>query len=242
MTPAPRSGGLPEAADAYGRILADAFAGHEVCEIIERDDGMIWGGDPSDYFAPFRRWPATERRMMRFARGRVLDAGCGAGRVSLHLQQRGLDVVAIDESPLAVGVTRRRGVLSCEVASVTALPERLGVFDTVIIARNNFGLGGGRGRLLAQLAERTTPRGRIITDSVDPARMPVDRRPSRDHRYRVRWLDFSSPWFRYEMFAPGEAADIVAGTGWRVERVLDDGSPRWGMVLEKADPHPETGH
>ena len=73
------------------------------------------------------------------------------------------------------------------------------------------------------------------------ARMPVDRRPSRDHRYRVRWLDFSSPWFRYEMFAPGEAADIVAGTGWRVERVLDDGSPRWGMVLEKADPHPETG-
>jgi SAM-dependent methyltransferase len=237
VTPPPRSGGLPEPADAYGRILSDAFAGQEVCEIVERDDGMIWGGDPSDYFAPFRRWPATERRMMRFARGRVLDAGCGAGRVSLHLQGRGLDVVAIDESPLAVDVARRRGVLSCEVASVTALPERLGVFDTVVIARNNFGLGderdGGRGRLLAELAARTSPRGRIITDSVDPARMPADRRPAHDHRYRIRWLDCTSPWFRYEMFAPDEAADVVAGTGWRVARVLDDGSPRWGMVLEK---------
>jgi hypothetical protein len=27
-------------------------------------------------------------------------------------------------------------------------------------------------------------------DSVDPARMPADRRPAHDHRYRIRWLDF----------------------------------------------------
>jgi ubiquinone/menaquinone biosynthesis C-methylase UbiE len=40
------------------------------------------------YLAPFRNWWPQERRAMRFVRGRVLDLGCGAGRVSLGLQPR----------------------------------------------------------------------------------------------------------------------------------------------------------
>jgi len=231
-------GGLPDEADAYGRILLDAAEGRGACEIVERDDGLIWGGDPSDYFAPFRRWPATERRAMRFVRGRVLDVGCGAGRVSLYLQERGIDVAAIDESPLAVEVARRRGVRAATVASLTSLPAELGVFDTILIARNNLGLGGSgsgaRRRLLATLAERTTARGRIVTDSVDPARLPEDRRPLRDHRYRIRWLGSTSPWLRYDMRPSDDAEALVEGTAWRVRRVLDDGSPRWVVVLEKS--------
>ncbi len=233
MTP---GAGLAAPDDAYGRILLDAWEGRQVCEIVERDDGLIWGGDPSDYFAPFRRWPPAERRAMRFMRGRVLDVGCGAGRVSLYLQERGLDVVAIDESPLAVEVARRRGVRQAVVASLVALPADLGVFDTVLIARNNLGLGGGprgRARLLAGLAERTTARGRIVTDGVDPARLPLERRPRGEHRYRIRWLGFTSPWLRYEMLSPDEADAMTPGGGWRVTRVLDDGSPRWVAVLEK---------
>lgn len=228
--------GLAPSDDAYGRILLDAWEGRPVCEIVERDDGMIWGGDPSDYFATFRRWPAVERRAMRFVRGRVLDVGCGAGRVSLHLQERGLDVVAIDESPLAVEVARRRGVRQAVVANLVGLPADLGIFDTVLIARNNLGLGGGprgRARLLAALAERTTARGRIVTDSVDPARLPAERRPRGDHHYRIRWLGFTSPWLRYEMLAPADANAMAPGGRWRVAQVLDDGSPRWVAVLDK---------
>jgi SAM-dependent methyltransferase len=225
--------------DAYGRLLQDAFAGQDVAEIIERDDGMIWAGDPSDYFTPFRRWPARERQAMRFVRGRVLDVGCGAGRVSLHLQQLGRDVVAIDSSPAAVEVARHRGVRQAAVADVSALPPELGLFDTVLILRNNFGLGGSVARrpaLLETLAARTTARGRVITDSVDPARIEPARRPTRDHRYRLRWLDAASPWFRYQMFAPDQADAVVRGSAWHVRRVLDDGSPRWMMILEKRQP------
>jgi len=36
------------------------------------------------------------------------------------------------------------------------------------------------------------------------------------------------------MFAPAEMERLVAGTGWRVRRFIDDGSPRYTVVLEKA--------
>ena len=35
------------------------------------------------------------------------------------------------------------------------------------------------------------------------------------------------------MFTPAEMARLVEGSGWRVLRVIDDGSPRYAVVLEK---------
>jgi SAM-dependent methyltransferase len=210
---------LSEPEDAYGQILLAVHEGRPAQEIMERDDGLIYAGDPRDYFAPFRRWPAVERRVLRSVRGRVLDVGCGAGRVALHLQERGHDVVAIDESPGAVEVARARGVREARVARLEQIDEP---FDTVLILRNNFGLAA-----LDRLAHLT---GRLITDSVDPARTD---RPAGDHRFRVRFLEFASPWFRYLMLAPDELEALAEAAGWRVARLVDDGSPRYAAVLEK---------
>lgn len=239
--------GLLPTEDAYGQILLAAYEGRGGQEIMERDDGLIYCGDPGDYFWPFRRWPAVERRLMRFVRGRALDIGCGAGRVALHLQERGHEVVAIDESPLAIEVSRRRGVRDARVLSLADVDSSLGEFDTVLIMRNNLGLGGSEARaggVLRRLARVTGERGRIVTDSVDPERIddPVfrtyrgrggaDTRP-RAQRLRVRWQRYATPWFHYLMMAPDELERLLDGTGWRVARLVDDGSPRYGAVLEK---------
>ena len=239
--------GLEPSQDAYGQILLAALEGRKSDEILERDDGLIYCGDPNDYFAPFRRWPPVERRAMRYVRGRVLDVGCGAGRISLHLQERGHEVLAIDESPLAVEVTRRRGVQDAEVRSLADVDASLGQFDSVLIVRNNFGLVGQEGRavtVLRRLALITTEHGRIVTDSVDPER--VEGRAFREYRtrgrnsvrplaqrLRVRFERYTSPWFHYLMFTPDEMVSLVEGSGWRVLRVIDDGSPRYAVVLEK---------
>lgn len=113
--------------------------------------------------------------------------------------------------------------------------------------RNNFGLVGKEGsapRLLRRLAAITSDQGRIITDSVDPERIedPVFRtyrlkgegsiRP-RAQRNRVRWQRYATRWFYYLMFSPAEMERLIAGTGWRVLRFIDDGSPRFAAVLEK---------
>ena len=112
---------LTPAQDAFGRLLRDLVAGREVVEVVERDDGCIFAGDPSYYLAPLRSWWPQERRAMRFVRGRVLDLGCGAGRVGLHLQARGHDVVGIDVSPLAVQVAQERGLADARVGTVDAV-------------------------------------------------------------------------------------------------------------------------
>ncbi len=85
-------------------MMYDFFKGQEVFEIVERDDGYIQALPMTLYFGEYRKWPGIEREAIRYVRGRGLDVGCGAGRHSLYLQKKGLDVLGIDVSPLAVKV------------------------------------------------------------------------------------------------------------------------------------------
>ena len=77
-----------ERRDVFGRMLQDAAAGMEIPEIIERDDHWIGAGLPMKrYLSQFAEWPLVQRQAIEYARGRVLDVGCGAGRHSLYLQE-----------------------------------------------------------------------------------------------------------------------------------------------------------
>jgi 2-polyprenyl-3-methyl-5-hydroxy-6-metoxy-1,4-benzoquinol methylase len=69
--------------DAFGAAIQQYFHGRVTPEVIERDDGWIEvSRGATAYFADFDNWPARERAAARYARGRILDVGCGAGRVS----------------------------------------------------------------------------------------------------------------------------------------------------------------
>jgi hypothetical protein len=105
------------------------------------------------------------------------------------------------------------------VARLEEIDER---FDTVLILRNNFGLDA-----LDRIAQLTD---RLITDSVDPARTE---RPAGAHRFRVRWLEHASPWFRYLMLSPAELEGMLEGSGWTLGRLIDDGSARYAAVLDR---------
>ena len=133
--------------DAYGEMMLAALESDgEGIEIVERDSGLIMASrfGPEYYFAPYRKWPSRQRRALRLARGRVLDVGAGAGRVPLHLQEKGHDAVAIDASPGTTEVCRRRGVRDARVMRIEDVDESLGIFDTVIMFGNNLGLLASR--------------------------------------------------------------------------------------------------
>ena len=163
-------------ADVFGRQIYDQHAGlipKIFREVGERDDGYIQVYDhPSWYFAPFAEWYPHLRKSMKYVRGRTLDIGCGAGRVSLYLQDTGVDVVGIDRSSLAAQVCRERGLRDARVLSATEVSaSSLGVFDTIVMTGNNFGILGNADRarlLLRRFLDITTDEGRIIAETTDP--------------------------------------------------------------------------
>ncbi len=65
--------------------------------------------------------------------GPVADVGCGAGRVSAYLSERGLDVRGFDLSPGMIEVARRtHPQVRFEVAAVQALPADDASFDGLL--------------------------------------------------------------------------------------------------------------
>lgn len=239
-------------ADAFGRALLDWARGGEDPEMYEREDGFIEAGPgPDPYLAGPRRWPVAERRALRYARGRVVDLGCGAGRVALELQQRGLDVLGADASPLAVQAARARGVARIRCASAEELGREMAEFDTVVLFGNNLGIFGSPERVrrtLTRWARRAAPGTRILAESTDPAGMAPTfdaayRRRNVERglmpgqvRLRVRYRDLATPWFSWLFVSPSEVEPLVAGTGWLVARlIVDDPAAPFVAVLERGD-------
>ena len=150
-------------ADAFGQMLL----GGTGLEIIERDDGFL-DAVKMVYFAPVAEWPAVERRALRWVRGRVLDAGVGAGRAALELQRRGRSVVGIDISPGAVEVARARGVRDVRLLAFEDLDDSVGQFDTIVMFGNNFGLFGSPSKAKRLLRRLRPLADRIVAGSNDP--------------------------------------------------------------------------
>lgn len=232
--------------DAFGHALQDHLDGRGGAVLIERDDGYIdVSAGAAVYFGEL---PPAQRRVAERARGRVLDVGCGAGRYALYLQERGCEVVGIDVSPLAVEVCRRRGVRDVRLLALEQVDGSLGVFDSILMLGNNFGLLGsfrGAKRILRRLGRTAPPAGRLIAETLDPyvtserghvayhARNRARGRMGGQIRMRVRYKGYRTPWFDYLFVSRDELEAIVDGTGWRVAEIIADGGPNYVAVLER---------
>ena len=241
--------------DAFGREMYDYYMGQTVQEIAERDDGWITvSGGPPAYMSQFKDWPEHQKKAISLARGRVLDVGCGAGRVGLYLQGKGLDVLGIDNSALAIKVCKLRGLKKAKVLPITQASRKLGLFDTIMMYGNNFGLFENFKRarwLLRRFYNMTNPGARIIAESNDPYKRRAPNKPlppghlayhranrkrgrmSGQVRIRIRHRNYATPWFDYLLVSKDEMRKIVDGTGWKISRSFDSKGSSYIAVLEK---------
>jgi len=109
-----------------------------------------------------------EQHALNECKGRVLDVGTGAGCHALVLQERGFEVVAVEQSSKACEVLRAREVR--QVLNNDILLVQAGGYDTILLLMNGFGIGRneqGLVALLKHLKSLLAPGGKIIGDSTD---------------------------------------------------------------------------
>jgi SAM-dependent methyltransferase len=185
-TAARASAGLPSWWP-HGAALRDFLAGDLDAEVIVRaEDGEEERTPARVFFRGPADFSALDEAALDLCRGRVLDVGAGAGCHSLVLQERGLSVTALDVSPEAVEVMRRRGVRDVRCGDViTFAGER---FDTLLILMNGIGLVGtlyGLDRFLRDVPRLVADGGQILLDSFDPG--PPDAEPPRGYAGEMRF-------------------------------------------------------
>ena len=118
-------------------------------------------------FREYEDMPEIERKALDLAKGRTLDVGAGSGCHSLVLQKRGIDVTAIDISPLSVQTMKQRGVRKVLEQDFFTMK---GQFDTILMLMNGIGIVGTLNRLpefFRQLDKILVPRGQLLCDSSD---------------------------------------------------------------------------
>ena len=111
-----------------------------------------------------------ERQALSLCHGRVLDVGAGAGCHSIALQEQGVDVTAIDVSPLSVETMRRRGIEKVELADFFTSQLPMDRYDTILLLMNGMGIVGKIQNLPAffeRLDAVLAPGGCVLTDNSD---------------------------------------------------------------------------
>ena len=119
------------------------------------------------FFRAYNAMPKLEQKALDKCTGKVLDVGCGAGSHALYLQQKGVDVTAIDISAHAVETAKKRGVKQAFQQDLMTVSEK---FDTILLLMNGTGIFQTLAQTSAYLQKLKlllNPGGQILIDSSD---------------------------------------------------------------------------
>ena len=124
--------------------------------------------DVSYMFRSYKEMPVLEQKALQMCQGKVLDVGCGAGSHTLYLQEKGIEVEAIDVSENAIQTCLLRGVRQAKCVNVLNVTHQK--YDTILLLMNGTGIFGTMKNIstyLTHLSELLTPDGQILIDSSD---------------------------------------------------------------------------
>jgi len=158
----------------------------------ERFDALAEGGVDVHGEATFVR---------AFAPHRVLDAGCGTGRVAVELARHGIDVLGVDVDPAMLETARRRAPeLRWQLADLATLdlgPDT-GTFDVAVLAGNVllFVAPGTEPAVLERVSSALRPGGRCVAGfQLRPGGYDL---PSLDRHAAAAGLALESRWATWD--------------------------------------------
>lgn len=155
--------------DVFGKAITDFYNNsHEenikTFSSLEEEDIL-----PVAYlFRDYKTMPTLEKLALKACLGHVLDIGCGAGSHSLYLASQGHIVTALDASPGAVEICKKRGLEN--VVQSDFWTYKGAKFDTLLLLMNGIGLVGKLSKLdnfFKKIRELLNPGGQLLFDSSD---------------------------------------------------------------------------
>ncbi len=192
-------------------------------------DCVVHGFEDFPHRLPMSRWnraaDSSDAALLSFCEGPTLDIGCGPGRMSAHLAQRGVGVLGIDIVPEAVASTRARGASALHRDVFDLLPGE-GAWTCALLADGNIGIGGDPVQLLRRVAALLAPGGRVVADLAPPGTALETRSVTLECGGA-----FSQP-FDWSILGPEAIRDVAAAAGLRVGS-LHEYDGRWFVVLVK---------
>lgn len=188
---------------------------------LETLDGQVCDLPVAAWTAP--AGPADQQLLDR-CRSATLDVGCGPGRMTAALHERGITALGVDVSPLAVAMTRSRGgAAMCR--DIFAVAPRDRPWGHVLLVDGNVGIGGDPVRLLARCRQLAAPTGTILVDLAPPG-LGLTLTTA-----RVVGRTGPGAWFPWAVLGVDALAAVAEAAGLAVDDVWAVGPDRWQAEL-----------
>lgn len=153
------------------------------------------------FFRSFDEMPVLEQIALQACVGKTLDIGAAAGCHALWLQEKGLDVTALDTSPGAIDVMTQRGISAekNDFYQFEACDKKR--FDTLLLLMNGLGISKTLDHLplfFKKLDELLAEGGQVLLDSSDFHEFAED---FAEIKYQMYFQNQKTPWFSW-LFLP----------------------------------------
>lgn len=191
---------------------------------LRGEDCSVLGLGSDAVTMPVDRWcrraDYSDHRMLDHCTGSTLDIGCGPGRMSVALRDRGNAALGIDVVPEAVQQASARGAAALVRDVFDDDVPHEGGWDTALLADGNIGIGGDPVALLRRVRQLLDVGGRVVLDLSAPGTGMVIR------TLRLRVCDLTSEPFRWAAVSAEALHGIAQAAGFRVADLEQHGT-RW---------------
>ncbi len=218
--------------DLFGQALQDYMNGETdgVMEVSTNisDEELL---PVSYFFRGVEKMPVWETLVLSGCGGKVLDVGACAGSHALHLQERGMDVTALDISPGAVQVMNQRGVKDARCGDIMHFKGT--GYDNMLFLMNGIGMAGKLSKLkdfLLYVKKMLSQDGTIYIESTDLIYMyeeedgsvllPFGHRYYGDLMYEIRYKGLIQPPFPWLYVDIDNLSEVAGRAGLHMEVIF----------------------
>lgn len=177
---------------------------------------------------PTERWRATpdpgDELLLNSCTGPTIDIGCGPGRLTAALTERGIAALGTDVSSVAVRLTIAAGAPAVQRNVFDPQPGE-GRWRHALLADGNIGIGGDPARLLNRVRELLCVGGSVLVE-VEPPGTGLRHgrvRVSTEEADGARWFDWA--------WLGADAAEETASQAGLTTSWLREVAGRWFTEL-----------